>query len=88
LKFIALSGEVVSDYSIRLKGQYGWEDTWVAGYSNDYFGYTPSARVLHEGGYEAIQSGYVSQFSPAIEELIVERVADLMARTGAPAGHK
>jgi neutral ceramidase len=88
LKFIALSGEVVSDYSIRLKGQYGWEDTWVAGYSNDYFGYTPSARVLHEGGYEAIQSGYVSQFSPAIEELIVEKVADLMARTGAPAGHK
>ena len=81
LKFIALSGELVSDYSLRLKGQYGWEDTWVAGYSNDVFGYTPSARVLHEGGYEADQSGYVSQFSPAIEELIVEKVAALMART-------
>jgi hypothetical protein len=83
LKLIALSGEVVSDYSIRLKARYGWEDTWVAGYSNDYFGYTPSARVLREGGYEAIQSGYVSQFSPAIEELIVEKVAALMERTGA-----
>jgi hypothetical protein len=81
LKLIALSGEVVSDYSIRLKAQYGWEDTWIAGYSNDYFGYTPSARVLHEGGYEADQSGYVSQFSPAIEELIVEEVAALMGRT-------
>jgi hypothetical protein len=82
LKFIALAGEVVSDYSLRLKAQYGWEDTWVAGYSNDVFGYTPSARVLREGGYEADQSGYVSQFSPAIEELIVEKVAALMARTG------
>ena len=82
LKFIALAGEVVSDYSLRLKIQYGWDDTWVAGYSNDVFGYTPSARVLREGGYEAEQSGYVSQFSPAIEELIVEKVAALMARTG------
>jgi hypothetical protein len=82
LKFIALSGELVSDYSLRLKAQYGWEDTWVAGYSNDVFGYTPSARVLREGGYEADQSGYVSPFSPAIEELIVEKVAALMARTG------
>jgi hypothetical protein len=72
---------VVSDYSLRLKAQYGWEDTWIAGYSNDVFGYTPSARVLREGGYEAEQSGYVSQFSPAIEELIIEKVAALMART-------
>jgi hypothetical protein len=81
LKLIALAGEVVSDYSLRLKAQYGWEDTWIAGYSNDVFGYTPSARVLREGGYEADQSGYVSQFSPAIEELIVEKVAALMVRT-------
>jgi neutral ceramidase len=84
LKLIALAGEVVSDYSLRLRAQYGWEDTWVVGYSNDVFGYTPSARVLREGGYEADQSGYVSQFSPAIEELIVEKVAALMARTAAP----
>jgi hypothetical protein len=81
LKLIALSGEVVVDYSLRLKGQYGWEDTWVAGYSNDYFGYTPSARVLREGGYEADNSGYIARFSPAIEELIVEKVAALMAAT-------
>ena len=83
LKFIALSGELVSDYSLRLKAQYGWEDTWVAGYSNDVFGYTASARVLREGGYEADSSGYVSQFSPAIEELIIEKVAALMKSTGA-----
>lgn len=81
LKFIALAGEVVVDYSLRLKGQYGWNDTWVAGYSNDVFGYTPSARVLREGGYEAENSGYIAPFSPAIEELIVEKVAKLVGRT-------
>ena len=81
LKFIALGGEDVVDYSLRLKAQYGWDNTWVAGYSNDVFGYTPSARILREGDYEAKMSGYVSQFSPAIEELIVEKVAELMERT-------
>jgi hypothetical protein len=86
LKFIALSGEVVVDYALRLKGQYGWENTWVAGYSNDVFGYTPSARVLREGGYEAINSGYLAQFSPAIEELIVEKIAKLVRDTSSPAG--
>jgi neutral ceramidase len=85
LKFIALSGEVVVDYALRLKGQYGWDDTWVAGYSNDVFGYTPSARVLREGGYEAINSGYIAPFSPAIEELIVEKVAELMRQTSSQA---
>ena len=53
LKFIALGGEAVVDYSLRLKGEHGWEDTWVAAYCNDVFGYVPSARVLKEGGYEA-----------------------------------
>ena len=70
------------DYSLRLKGQYGWDDTWVAGYSNDVFGYTPSARVLREGGYEATNSGFIVPFSPEIEDLIVQTVARLMARTG------
>jgi hypothetical protein len=84
LKLIALGGEVVSDYSLRLKGQYGWENTWVAGYSNDVFGYTPSARILREGDYEAVTLGYVSPFHPAMEELIVEKVAELVQRTSQP----
>ncbi len=88
LKFIALAGEVVADYALRLKAQYGWENTWVAGYSNDVFGYTPSARILREGDYEAVNSGYISQFSPAIEELIVEKVAELVERSNSQAGRR
>jgi len=80
LKFIALGGEAVVDYSLRLKSQYGWEDTWVAAYSNDVFAYVPSARVLKEGGYEA-RGGDGGPFSPLTEEIIMNKVHDLVQRT-------
>ena len=54
LTLVALAGEVVVDYSLRLKSELKHETraVWVAGYSNDVFGYVPSLRVLSEGGYE------------------------------------
>jgi len=86
LKIIFLGGEVVSDYALRLKAQYGWETTWVAGYSNDIFAYIPSLRVLKEGGYEGggamNQEDYPGPFHPAIEEVIVGKVDELVKRTG------
>ncbi len=52
----ALGGEVVIDYSLRLKKELseltGGDPVWVAGYSNDVMTYIPSKRVLKEGGYE------------------------------------
>jgi len=83
LRFIALGGELVADYSLRLKGQYGWEDTWVAGYSNDVFGYVPSRRVLKEGGYEGgdANTSLPGPFHAAVEEIIIEKVAELVDRT-------
>jgi hypothetical protein len=50
-RWIALGGEVVVDYAIKLKAQYG-KQTWVAGYANDVMSYIPSRRVWDEGGYE------------------------------------
>lgn len=52
LLLVALPGEVVVDYSHRLKSELAGPAVWVAGYSNDVFGYLPSLRVLEEGGYE------------------------------------
>jgi hypothetical protein len=84
LKWIILGGEVVVDYSLRLKQEYGWDDTWVAGYSNDVFAYIPSLRVLKEGGYEGatamIGYGQPGPFAPPVEEVIVKQVADLVHR--------
>jgi hypothetical protein len=84
LKFIALGGEVVSDYCLRLKRQYGFHDTWVAGYSNDVFGYVGSRRVLEEGGYEGgdANTNFPGPFSAAVEETIVEKTAALMRQAG------
>jgi hypothetical protein len=84
LKFIVLSGEVVVDYSLRLKAQYGWDTTWVAGYSNDVFAYIPSLRILREGGYEGgdANKDLGGPFGAGVEEDIVEKVADLVKRTG------
>jgi neutral ceramidase len=52
LTLVALAGEVVVDYSLRLQRELGTMPLWVAGYSNDVFAYIPSERVLAEGGYE------------------------------------
>lgn len=85
LTVIHLAGEVVVDYSLRLKEAYGWEDTWVAGYSNDVFAYIPSKRVLHEGGYEGggamIPYGQPRPFTAAVEEIIANKVDELVKRT-------
>jgi hypothetical protein len=85
LTMIHLAGEVVVDYSLRFKKTYGWNDTWVAGYSNDVFAYIPSARVLHEGGYEGggamIPYGQPRPFTAAVEEIIANKVDELVKRT-------
>ncbi|MBL8173500.1 MAG: neutral/alkaline non-lysosomal ceramidase N-terminal domain-containing protein [Bryobacterales bacterium] len=81
---VALAGEVVVDYSLRLRAQHGWNNTWVASYSNDVFAYIPSLRVLKEGGYEGatamIPYGQPGPFAPAVEEIIVHKVDQLILR--------
>jgi hypothetical protein len=84
LTFIALGGEVVVDYSLRFKREYGFDKLWVAGYTNDVFAYIPSRRVLKEGGYEGggamIAYGQPAPFTPDVEEIVAQGVASLMTR--------
>jgi neutral ceramidase len=78
LTFVALGGEVVVDYAVRLKSEIGPDDTWVAGYSNDVMAYIPSRRVLAEGGYEGggamVYYSLPSAWKPTIEEAIIKAV--------------
>jgi neutral ceramidase len=80
--FLALGGEVVADYALRFKKQYGFRNLWVAGYSNDVFAYIPSRRVWEEGGYEGggamIPYGLPARFQSSVEDIIVEAVSGLM----------
>ena len=84
LTFVALGGEVVVDYSLRLKKELGRDRTWVAGYTNDVMAYIPSLRVLKEGGYEGggamVYYGLPTVWEPKVEETIVETVNNQVKR--------
>lgn len=78
LTWVTLGGEVVVDYSLRLKQELGPKTTWVAGYANDVMAYIPSLRVLKEGGYEGggamVYYGLPTVWAPEVEEAIVREV--------------
>lgn len=78
LDWIALGGEVVVDFSLRLKKEVRPEQTWVMGYANDVMAYIPSLRVLREGGYEGggamVYYGLPTVWGPRVEEIIVGAV--------------
>jgi hypothetical protein len=82
LTMVALAGEVVVDYALRLKKEFPGQPLWVAGYSNDVFGYVPSVRVLKEGGYEGGGAMRFTRlpgpFAPSVEERIVSTVHRLV----------
>jgi hypothetical protein len=89
LLLVALAGEVVVDYSLRLKHELaGPCPVWIAGYSNDVFGYVPSLRVLQEGGYEAGGAmrftSHPGPFAPTIEKLIVSGVHAVVGKLNHP----
>jgi neutral ceramidase len=90
LTMVALAGEVVVDYSLRLKSELLGRAVWVAAYSNDVFGYVPSLRVLKEGGYEAgdamLYTDLPGPFAPSVEELIVTKVHELVDKTAVTRG--
>lgn len=74
VQWVFLGGEVVVDYSLRLKSELG-EKLWVSGYANDVMAYIPSRRVLAEGGYEGggamVYYGLPAPWTEACEDLVV-----------------
>lgn len=81
---VALGGEVVVDYVLRLRKELGPEGLWVAAYANDVFAYVPSRRVLQEGGYEPETSmlhySHPGPFAPEVEDVLVGKVREVVAR--------
>ncbi len=80
---LALGGEVVVDYALRIKRKYGKEGILVAGYANDAPSYIPSERVLKEGGYEGGGAmryfGVHGPWAPGVETRVMECVHKLFA---------
>ncbi len=82
LVIVNLPGEVVVDYSLRLKKEFDPQRMWVNAYSNDVPCYIPSQRVWTEGGYEAADAmvyyGWPARFAAGIEETIIQAVKALV----------
>jgi len=85
LTLVALPGEVVVDYRFAIEKAIGPLNLWVVAYSNDYYGYLPSPRVLEEGGYETrgLFSGD-GWFSSATSDALVAHVRRLAAEVRRP----
>ena len=81
LTWVTLGGEVVVDYSMRLKKEIADPIVWVSGYSNDVMAYIPSLRVWKEGGYEggdAMKWGFhPTRWSERTEDHIIATVHEL-----------
>jgi len=81
LTWVTLGGEVVVDYSLRLKQDIKDPIVWISGYSNDVMAYIPSLRIWKEGGYEGggamIYGTHPTRWSDKVEEHIVGTVMEL-----------
>jgi hypothetical protein len=84
LAMVFLSGEVVVDYSLRLKREFDASRLWINAYANDVPCYIPSERVLKEGGYEGggamIFYDKPTRFAPGLEATIVNAVHELLPK--------
>ncbi|MCB1278358.1 neutral/alkaline non-lysosomal ceramidase N-terminal domain-containing protein [Prosthecobacter sp.] len=81
LTWVTLGGEVVVDYSLRLKKDIKDPIVWVSGYTNDVMAYIPSLRIWQEGGYEGggamIYGTHPTRWSDKTEVHIMGTVMEL-----------
>jgi hypothetical protein len=85
LALVFLPGEVVVDYSLRLKREFDAKRLWINAYANDVPCYIPSERILAEGGYEGggamIYYDKPARLAIGIENAIVQSVHELLPAT-------
>lgn len=88
LAMVFLPGEVVVDYSKRLKKELDGRRLWVNAYANACPGYVPSERILTEGGYEGggamVYYDLPGPYAPGLEQPIVSAVRKQLDPAFAP----
>ena len=87
---VALPGEPVAEYVDLLEAALPNRDLWIAGYSNDCFGYLPTEQIVREGGHENIGvtlwlwgrdlQSYAGFFAPSVDQAIVSTVVRMARR--------
>lgn len=85
LAMVFLPGEVVVDFSLRLKTEFDRSRLWVNAYANDVPCYIPSRRIWEEGGYEGggamTYYGWPTRLAAGTEDLVIGTVHELMPKT-------
>lgn len=85
LAAVGVAAEVVTEYGALVKSTFGGCITIPVGYIDEVYGYLPTARMLHEGGYEA--SWFLRPFAlegplnPRIEQSCLEALLELAAES-------
>jgi hypothetical protein len=87
LTFVLMAGEVVVDYSRRIKRILSDDHPWPIGYAYEVPCYIPSARLIKEGGYETDDSmiyyGFYGPFRGGIEKQLLDRLETLASQVRA-----
>ncbi|MFC7230907.1 neutral/alkaline non-lysosomal ceramidase N-terminal domain-containing protein [Saliphagus sp. GCM10025308] len=87
LTVVALTGEVLVGYSLKLKERLPGP-LWVAGYSNNYMTYIPTVDDLFAGGYEADRFVHLTElpakFDHSVEDRVLSTATALARRVGPP----
>ena len=82
---VFLAGEVVSEYSLRLRRELPSEPLWFTAYANATPCYIPSRRMYPEGGYEVDASmdyyGWPTRLAEGTEDLIIGTVRTMLTST-------
>ncbi|MEX2044073.1 MAG: neutral/alkaline non-lysosomal ceramidase N-terminal domain-containing protein [Opitutus sp.] len=82
LAMVFLSGEVVSEYSLRLRSELDGARLWVNAYSNSVPCYVASKRMFSEGGYEVDGSmdyyGWPGRLALGTEDQIIRTVHEMI----------
>ena len=85
LAMVFLAGEVVSEYSLRLKRELDGPRVWVNAYSNSLPCYIPSKRMFPEGGYEVDSSmeyyAWPTRLAIGTEDRIIQTVLQMVPAT-------
>jgi putative CocE/NonD family hydrolase len=92
LTLLGLPAEPVAEYVSLLRETLGSQALWIAGFNNDCFGYLPTARIVREGGHEAIgvtlwiwsqvAHRQVGFFAPEVEEIVLRETRRLAREAG------
>jgi putative membrane-bound dehydrogenase-like protein len=85
LAMVFLAGEVVVDYSIKLKERFDKNRIWINAYANAAPSYIASRRLYDEGGYEVDRSMLYydkpTRLSPDTEDLVLDEVLQQLPHT-------